>query len=210
METLKPLRDLFTPDPRNLAFVIADVATESGVRQSTFEDEYREMQELELPASIPDSVRSQFAVARNVWLYGWFHWPLYVVAGSLACRCAESALRIRYRREYSDRKNAVRTMTIAPLMKLAVENGWLTDDGFTRLAQHANWHETRVELVAEDGATIRSSILESPKGYAERVRSYLPKVRNWLAHGDAPGALIPGSMHVAMVSSFDVIVQVLQ
>jgi hypothetical protein len=55
---------------------------EMDVRQKlhgyTLDERHRQVAVLELPSEVPENITSAFAVARNLGLYGWFHWPLYV------------------------------------------------------------------------------------------------------------------------------------
>lgn len=86
MEQLKALASIAEPDVRHRHFPAVKL-----------EDTHREMARLELSPSVPEDVASAFAVARNIWLLGWFHWPLYTTANLHAFLCLEAALNVRAR-----------------------------------------------------------------------------------------------------------------
>ncbi len=72
METLKAFTDITQPDARNLHFVKFDASAPDGLSPITLEDIHRAVADLELGTNVPEGIAAAFAIARDIWLYGWF------------------------------------------------------------------------------------------------------------------------------------------
>ena len=94
MEELKKLSEINSPDSRNTSFVI--INRETGQKKEfCICDLHGEVDLIELDETVPEEVRSQFNVARNLCLYSWYCYPFHNVACFKAYSTIEMALRIR-------------------------------------------------------------------------------------------------------------------
>ena len=78
---MKPLAELCKPDRRQHGTV------------GTAADYHALLEALVLIDAVPDDVRTQFDVARNLMLYGWFVYEFYTVSSDHAYKCLELGLR---------------------------------------------------------------------------------------------------------------------
>ena len=78
---MKPLVELCQPDRRQYGTV--GIVT----------DYYAAIEAVVLADAVPDDVRTQFEVARNLMLYGWFVYEFYTVASNQALASLEYGLR---------------------------------------------------------------------------------------------------------------------
>ena len=210
MEQLKKPQELVEPDPRNHAFVVLDQAVAGGVRPSSAEDRYLEMEALDLPQHIPVDIASAFAVARNLWMYGWFHWPFYALAGFQAHRCIEAALRRRYEREQSTKGLAGKKgPPLKALLRTAIDKGWIRDDGFEHYRRLEAQRRKQEESLGELGWLPGDAPIRSPTQYSEILARNIPYLRNQHAHGDGPLALLFNQTRLDLELARDVILQVI-
>jgi hypothetical protein len=170
------------------------------------------MESLELPPQIPESVASAFAVARNTWLYGWFYWPFYALAGFQAFRCMETAFRFRERLEEGEGRlmpNRKGPRSFRSLFRVAIDQKWIIDEGFQRFR---DLDQRRREFENDLGGL---AVVESPPAprpsteYSEVLAQAVPDLRNSHAHADAPIALLFDNTRLVLELARDVIVQVL-
>lgn len=181
MERLKALSEITQPDARNLAFVRFDASAPDGLRPMTLEDIHAAAAALELDTGAPEGIASAFAVARNIWLYGWFVWPFYTIASFEAYRCIEMALRVRCRNE-GLLKNPARPPSLKALMQIAINQGWLAD---ADIEHHRRLEERRQDysdLMAESGV---QQTPRAPDEYVRLLATTMPNLRNAHAHADA-------------------------
>ncbi|AWP23810.1 hypothetical protein C4901_11110 [Acidiferrobacter sp. SPIII_3] len=78
---MKVLAELCQPDRRQFGTV------------GTVEDYYTALKALVLVDSVPEDIRKQFDIARDLMLYGWFVYEFYTVASQQALACLEFGLR---------------------------------------------------------------------------------------------------------------------
>ena len=184
MEKLKPLDQLTEPDPRQRAFVRFDASSPTGTRPTELADRYRPIAELELSPSVPDTVRSAFAVVRNLWLYGWFHWPFYTLAELHAYLCLDMALAIKIASIEGITDPEWRSPSMTAMMKRAIKERWITDDGIP----HAKRSKEAARAVRKGlPEEMRSTLAESPwdtsdQHYCEILLEVIPKIRDKFAH----------------------------
>jgi hypothetical protein len=135
MEKLKDIDKLTEPDPRHDILVSIVPETQDGIQQlamrkETAADRYADVSALELPDSVPEEVRSAFAVTRMLWLYGYYYWPFYTLAEFQAILCLNVALAIRIAREDGIANlQSWRVDDFPVMLKRAIESKWVTDDG---------------------------------------------------------------------------------
>ena len=87
---MKAIADVLKPDVRQGGFV---VIKKEGVRAMVLGDCYEHLEAISLIDAVPDKIRQQFEVARDLILYGWFVYEFYTVASQQAFVCLEFALR---------------------------------------------------------------------------------------------------------------------
>lgn len=90
---MKALAEILNPDARQAAF--ASLA--NGVLRPWEIRGYHELLEaIQVMDIVPEAVREQFEVARNLMLYGWFVYEFYTVGGTQALASLEFGLREAY------------------------------------------------------------------------------------------------------------------
>jgi hypothetical protein len=182
MEEFKPLDSLLQMDTRNELWHVQDPAAQSGTRPIRLEDRYASVADIQLPQSVPEQVQSGFNMARNLWVYGWFHYPFYTLASFHAYVCLESALQERWETEGGSAK---RPLGLRKLLSEAVARGWLTDIGL-RAKEEADRRrrELRDSLPAPLSSFFAGETDASDtQAYIKIVADALPHLRNSLAHG---------------------------
>ena len=211
MERLKKASELCEPDRRNLTFAILDTKAPEGIRPPTAGDRHIEMAALELPPGLPEASISSFAVARNVWLYGWFHWPFYAVAQFLAYRCIEEALRQREAHEVKEGRLEASTSRrpLKMLCQIAVNTGWLTDvsfEHFRRMGARRRELESKYLAI---GWLDEPTGPPAPNEYARILAENIPHFRNVHAHAGAPTVQLHMESRLILELARDAISQVL-
>lgn len=86
---------------------------------------YRAVESIKLGDGVPDDIRGQFNVARNMALYTYFCYALAPEVQLKTFTIIELALRLR--------AGNPKGKTLRPLLKLAVSAGWICDSGFRHL-----------------------------------------------------------------------------
>lgn len=142
-EGLRTLEQLHLPDTRMKHFAVLE---DGDFRTITQEDRYESISALGLNDSVPETIRTQFDTARNVYLYAWFVYRFHVVAEHQALSTLELALRSRLISAGVLDKDGKHTRTLPPkaqggpprtetkkamlsrLLELASEHGLLRND----------------------------------------------------------------------------------
>lgn len=156
---LKPLDQVTVPDRVHRVFVKANTGEPIGL------DYYHaELRELMLPAHVPERIRREFDLARNLLLYCWFVYDFSSAAMAQAFGAVEAAIRKRVKQEglEPDKRRG-----LSQLLRIALERGWLRPEEF--------WH------LREQGVTGAGA----EQGLLHLVET-LPRFRNAFAHGDGP------------------------
>ena len=153
METLKKLEEINKPDTRNTHFVI--INHETGEKRSlSLEDFYKTVELIKLHERVPDNVRSQFNVARNLAIYTWFCYAFHQISELKAYSTLEMALRIKLDKG---------KVGLKKLLIEAVESGLIKDRGFRN---------------------VKNSLKNpNSTEYVKRLPELMPRFRNELAHG---------------------------
>ena len=94
MEKLKNINEITSPDGRTTNFVIINRET-GQKREFRICDLHEEVELITLDDTVPEAVRSEFNVARNLCLYSWYCYSFHSVACFKAYSTIEMALRIR-------------------------------------------------------------------------------------------------------------------
>lgn len=161
MEELKKLEQLQNPDKRNLYFCIIDHST-GKQRPLDVKDIYSSVERIELSEAVPEDIRSQFTVARNLAVYSWFSYSFHQISELKAFSTVEMALRSLLGKH----KHGFRG-----LIKKAVNSGLIKDLGFSHIEKPGNPNSTE---------------------YSAKLQDIMPALRNSLAHGNTtlhPGSV---------------------
>lgn len=86
---------------------------------------YRAVEPIELGVAVPDDIRGQFNVAKNMALYTYF---CYVLAPEVQLKTF-TVIELALRRRAGNPQGK----TLRPLLKLAVSAGWIRDAGFRHI-----------------------------------------------------------------------------
>lgn len=156
---LKPLDQVTVPDSAHRVFVWTRSGEAVGLA-----DYHAEMQELMLPAHVPERIRREFDLARNLLLYCWFVYDFSSAAMAQAFGAVEAAVRERVKQEGL---NLGKRRGLYQLLCFALEQGWLQPTAFRHLRQQGATGEDADERLLHLVKT-------------------LPRFRNSFAHGDGP------------------------
>ena len=122
MEEFKSLENLLSPDERNTFWSVLD--EESGeMRSISLEEIYQSISHVSLDAVVPEDVRSQFNVAKNLAAYSWYCYPFHQVCEMKAYSTVEYALKQRLEHHWPFPK----------LIKKSISWGLIKDIGFCHL-----------------------------------------------------------------------------
>lgn len=170
MEKLKKLEEITLPDNRNTFSVI--ISQQTGERgEYGIEDLYGEIKLIELHEVVPEDIRSQFNVARNLSLYTWFCYSFHNVSTLKAYSTVEMALRIRLDKPEKE-KTSLRKM-----MREAVDKGLIKDRYV--------------------GQIMEQSLDSQSKPFVEVLPDAIAYLRNLDAHGST--ALGPWSVMILRI-----------
>ena len=156
MEELKKLEEITLPDNRNTFSVI--ISQQTGERgEYGIEDLYGEIKLIELHEVVPEDIRSQFNVARNLSLYTWFCYSFHNVSTLKAYSTVELALRIILDKSEEDKPS------LWKMMREAVNKHLITDKHF--------------------GHIMEQSLDLKSKPFVEALPDIIANLRNLEAHG---------------------------
>ena len=179
---LKPLEEVTLPDIR---FAHQVLFTDNSSRPFTIEDIHERLRLSELPPTVPDDVRRQFEIARNLMLYSWFVYEFSVVAE----HCAYGTLELALRTVLPHAKKTIRSrgfenvvpQTLGPLLREARDARLIVPDklpAWDRVLQRVQWMK-RTGMIDDD-------LMAQPDANAwfRNVVESIPHLRNGLAHGE--------------------------
>lgn len=118
MEELKSLEEITSPDNRTRMFVIRNRET-GQKREFGIKDLHEEIEFIKLDECVPEEVRSQFNVARNLCLYSWFCYSFHNVACLKSYATIELALRLKLG------KSEEGTYSLRSMLEEAVAKGFV-------------------------------------------------------------------------------------
>ena len=195
METLKPLDQIIEMDARNKAHGF------------TLAARHKQVSDLELSPDVPEPILSAFAVAQNLWLYGWFCWPLYTLASFEAFRCIEMALINRWRDAGSpplSKRPSKRTPPLKQLFGMAIGRGWLSDGDFQHVRRHQECQRAYNEMLA---GSLPAEAAKQPKldRYVNILKDVLPDLRNSHAHSGGITIAVPDYGFAYLETARDII-----
>lgn len=167
METLKPLADLLSADPRLAQMMIAG-AQDDEEPNYTLVQHYNRYAMLPWPKGAPEEIVSGFVTAQHLAIYAWFVFPFSSLAGLQAIATLEHALRRCMANEPArGLKSRLRSALATGLIRgedLRVLNPYIVPVGTQTFQQRA---------LDPYGPSTLNNFIDS-----------LPEQRNWLAHGN--------------------------
>jgi hypothetical protein len=98
---------------------------------------------IELNETAPDDIKSQFNVARNMALYSYFCYSFAPEVQAKTFVIIEHALRLR--------EGSGNYFGLKKLLKISVNNGWITDTGFRHLNNPGNansYSKSLIEIIS--------------------------------------------------------------
>ncbi|MDF1868743.1 MAG: hypothetical protein P1U70_28215 [Saprospiraceae bacterium] len=120
MEDFKKFIEINKPDERNSLFGSYDPINGSW-NSLTLEKLYDAINLVNINESVPESVISQFNVAKNLAIYTWYSYSFHQISELKAYSCVEMALRAKFGKNKNGFKG---------LIKKSVSEGLIVDEGF--------------------------------------------------------------------------------
>jgi len=178
-DALRAPEQISVVDPRYASRAVLDPRL--GARPMTLEDHWQDIAALALHDEVPNLIRVHFETARNLLLYSWFAHRFQQVAEMHAYASVEYALRKRAGLPLRGRKPGLRF-----LLRQAVEEGWIRDEGFRRFREVADRRAEYEEMEAVvTGTELDPNRRSEEWSYVRTLADLLPEFRNKLAHGSA-------------------------
>ena len=173
-EKLRPAEYICEPDPRNTNIAWHDKAT-GVIRPATPSDLHDAVAAFSLHAGVPEDIVQHFETVKNLFLYSWFIYRFQPVAELESLACLEFALRERLKGKIKG-KNP----TLRPLLKLAVKNRMIKNEGFARWvkANDPEWDllaslETAFPQIRNDHAHGSYTLAPTAQGIIELVHEII-------------------------------------
>lgn len=124
MEKFKSIESLAEPDERNSFWSVIDEDL-GEFRPLSLEDIYQSISDVSLDSAVPEDIKSQFNVAKNLAAYSWYCYPFHQVCEMKAYSTVEYALKERLERQWPFPK----------LIQKSISWGLIKDKGFSHLRQ---------------------------------------------------------------------------
>lgn len=182
-DDLKPLDEIFTADPVHSLFVMLDKKTGS-LRPVVIDDHYSFISDINLTASAPKDIRSQFETSRNLLLYAWFVLRFIPVAELQAYASLELALKTRISQvnEGILKKHS----GLKRMLVFAIQQNWICDTGirqYQRIEEKRNESLASMKRILGDEYASYGPI--GAKSYVSILEETIPDSRNEYAHGSS-------------------------
>lgn len=164
IEKLKALDEITTVDPRHLT-----MGSITGF-VPRLEDLHAHASSITLHKGVPEEIRNQFNVTRNMALYTYFHYSLAPVVQLKTYILIEHALKLRTGEDRTSFKK---------LLRIAVENGWVHDKGFRHLKFPTDKNEYCRKMIGvfprlrNDAAHGSNLLMEDCVGHIEKCADYI-------------------------------------
>jgi len=217
-EHLRHPDNVCEPDVRNKLFVRYD-PEQKAWRRLELKDQHEAIASIQLHDTVPENVKIQFETIRNLYLYAWFVYRFYPVCEHMAFCCLEYALREKFGiivEQDSQYVKKGKKATFRPLLRYAIEKGYLKNEGFKIWQQHAQqrslgrlgWEKMQ-EMNAKGLSEIsydesEAAITEDDMSwdYLSVLLESLPTRRNHYAHGSS-------SLHNTVLNSVRIVAEVI-
>ena len=196
-EYLRPVENIFEPDPRNTWLVAFD-SEKGGSRPIHVRDYYEAVAQFTLNSEVPEDIVVQFETVKNLYLYAWFVYRFFPVAEHQAFVCLELALRKKYENHITKEyyKNSNRPH-LRHFMRYAIDRGDIRNEGFRKWhknAEHRAKFRYEIEKLDElkekgldqielDYSEMEITDADRDWDYINSLLEYLPRLRNQYAHG---------------------------
>jgi hypothetical protein len=197
VEALKPIDEFTKPDTRNQGLV---KITPEGRIPVTYEDFYEHVADCNLLPSIPEEIRSYFEMVKNVYVQGWYYYPLFTLSYFLSLVAMEMALRERLKKEDPKQKN-----TFSKLMNIAVEKGLIKASKFSYVK--GRWEQSK--KMEQDSMGLIKAFPETEE-YCRVLAKNIPKLRNAFAHPQITTILFPHQASSSIKTSSEFINQLFE
>ncbi|KFZ36724.1 hypothetical protein HR45_14815 [Shewanella mangrovi] len=116
IDSLKPLEEIFSVDPRNKHYDIKEW--------------HLKLSEISLNANTPIEVKQLFENAKNIALFTYFSYRLHQSAETIAYSALEQALKMKFEQERGNINFEKKPRRLEHYMNIALEQGWITDEGY--------------------------------------------------------------------------------
>jgi len=133
-EKLRPAEYIHEPDPRNALTAWVD-RTNGIVRPVHASDLHDAVAGFFFNPAVPEDIVQHFETVKNVYVYSWFIYRFQPVAEMQGLACLEYALRVRLADEIRAGKLKSKRPGMQKLMRYAIENQLVKNEGFTRWAR---------------------------------------------------------------------------
>jgi hypothetical protein len=177
VETLKPLDQFLKEDFRNTILAYQNPLTKEWRRQD-LTDLHRLAAHAKLGQHVEGKIRSHFAMAQNLALYAWFHFPFHMASQLHAFSTLEFALREVLK------PGDGREATLFGMLQRSARQQLITDKGMVlhpTPKPQAGKYLAMVIVKGSDGVRRREN--QWFDHWVETLPHYLPARRNDLAHG---------------------------
>lgn len=184
MEEFKSYDSLIEPDKRNSYWCVIEKGS-SDTRPLSLEDVYHSISSVSLDSAIPEDIKSQFNVAKNVAAYSWYCYPFHQICEMKAYATVEYALKQRLDRQWPFPK----------LIKTSIAWGLIKDKGFSHLKKPINensiaYSESLIEIMpklrnglAHGGTTLHPGAVSALRICADFINQLYRNEINKPMHG---------------------------
>lgn len=196
-EHLRPLNNIFDPDPRNVQPVIP-LWEKAGVKPASIEKHHANIAQYRLNSTVPEDVVEQFETAKNLYLHAWYIYRFYPVADFLVLASLELALRERYEKEIPQRDlGRGGKPSLTSLLRYAIRLGHIKNEGFKKWHnaiwrrainrydndKHEEMREKELESIDLDYSEVKIADEDRRFDFVKILFESLPSLRNHYAHG---------------------------
>ena len=200
METLRSVGNMFNPDSRWDAWVHFD--PESGTYKHRDIESHRDIvAQCVLHQGVPEKVRIQFEIAKNLFLYSWYVYRFVMVAQRQAFTTLEFALKIKF--GYINKKKGWGP-GLKKMIERAINEGLIKQEGFREGRRRSQEIERRKEenrIFYEQTGYALWAVPNEEHFLQITILEGIPTIRNWLSHGTS--MLYPGvDMHIELCCDF--------
>jgi hypothetical protein len=197
MEKLKPIEHFGEPDKRNER---AAGITEDGFQPITYEDYYNQIAGLRSISGVPDPISSYIEMVKNVYIHGWYYYPLFTISGYLSIFAIEMGLRVIYKEEDPEQK-----IPFKALLSKSVDAGLIKAGNFSVVKE--KWELSKY-VEEETGGLIKA--FPQTNEYCKTLVRALPTLRNAFSHPKFPILLPPGQAFSMIKISIEFINQLFE
>lgn len=171
---LKPFGQILEADSIWRGFRLCNRET-GAIRDRTLYDHYSAIEAIQLSSAVPESIREQFDIGRNLLLHSWFVYNFIPVSQLHAISSVEHAIRIK----------SGRLLMLKPGLELAIKEKCINDSGF-------RYYTMEHDVPGVGTLPVTSADVEDVQAYCKILSDAFPYLRNELAHGNPmsyPGGL---------------------